>query len=126
MIQSKHILVVDDNSDVRDVIVTMLEDRHFRVSAVASGSLMRDFLQNADPVDCVVLDALMPGETHVSLVLYLKRLSLSVVVVSGSFEAIERATEYNFQLLRKPFRAQQLYDAIDKALASGEFGQRGA
>jgi hypothetical protein len=30
------------------------------------------------------------------------------------------------QLLRKPFRAEELYAALDKALSSGEFGQRGA
>ena len=36
---------------------------------------------------------------------------------------MERAEEYNLQLLRKPFHAQELFDAVT-ALASGEFGQR--
>ena len=120
----KHILVVDDNGDVRDVIVAILENHNFRVSHAASGSLMRDFLQTADPVDCVVLDALMPGEGNISLVLHLKEVGLPVVVISGSHDAIERAEEYNLQLLRKPFRAQELFDAVNTALASGEFGQR--
>jgi two-component system, OmpR family, response regulator len=117
--QPKHILVVDDDGDVRDVIVALLEKNNFRVSSAASGSLMRDFLQTADPVDCVVLDALMPGEAGISLVLYLKEVGLPVVVISGSPEAIERAVEDDLQLLRKPFRAKELYDAINVALSGG-------
>ena len=124
MSQPKHILVVDDNRDVRDAIAAILERHKFRVSSAESGSLMRDFLQTADPVDCVVLDALMPGEANISLVLHLKEVGLPVVVISGSPEAMERAEEYNLQLLRKPFHAQELNDAVNTALTSGEFGQR--
>ena len=122
MSQPKHILVVDDDGDVRDVIVAILEENSFRVSSAASGSLMRDFLQTADPVDCVVLDALMPGEASISLVLHLKKVGLPVVVISGSPDAMEHAAENNLQLLRQPFHAQELYDAVNTALSSGEFG----
>jgi two-component system, OmpR family, response regulator len=114
----KHILVVDDNGDVRDVIVAILESYDFRVSHAASGALMRDFLQTADPVDCVV------GEGNISFALHLKEVGLPVVVISGSHDAMDRAEEYNLQLLRKPFHAKELFDAVNTALASGEFGQR--
>jgi DNA-binding NtrC family response regulator len=124
--QPKHILGVDDDVDVRDVIVAILNDYNFRVSNAASGSLMRDFLQTADPVDCVVLDALMPGEANISLVLHLKEVGLPVVMISGSHDAMERAEENNLQLLRKPFHAQELYHAVNTALSSGKFGQRDA
>jgi DNA-binding NtrC family response regulator len=112
----KHILVVDDNGDVRDVIVAILESYDFRVSHAASRALMRDFLQTADPVDCVVLDVLMPGEGNISLALHLKEVGLPVVVISGSHDAMDRAEEYNLQLLRKPFHAQELFDAVNTAL----------
>jgi DNA-binding NtrC family response regulator len=124
--QPKHILGVDDDVDVRDVIVAILNDYNFRVSNAASSSLMRDFLQTADPVDCVVLDALMPGEANISLVLHLKEVGLPVVMISGSHDAMERAEENNLQLLRKPFHAQELYHAVNTALSSGKFGQRDA
>jgi two-component system, OmpR family, response regulator len=122
--QPKHILVVDDNVDVRDAIAAILEAHDFRVSYASSGSLMRDFLQTADPVDCVVLDALMPGEGNISLVHHLKEVRLPVVMISGSPDAMKRAEEANLQLLRKPFHAHELLDAVNTALASGEFGQR--
>src|SRR5258707_10636593 len=80
MSQSKHILVVDDNGDVRDVIVDTLQEHSYRVSAASSGSMMRDFLETDDTVDCVILDALMPGEVSASLALHLKERGIPVVM----------------------------------------------
>jgi DNA-binding NtrC family response regulator len=121
-----HILVVDDDGDVRDVIVEILQNYNYRVSSASSGSLMRDFLETADPVDCVVLDALMPGEASVTLALHLKAVHIPVVMISGSHDAMQHAEEHGLQLLRKPFRSQELYEAVNLALASGQFGQRDA
>ena len=124
MSQSKHILVVDDNADVRDVIVDTLQEHSYRVSAASSGSMMRDFLETDDTVDCVILDALMPGEVSASLALHLKERGIPVVMISGSLDATKDAADNGLQLLRKPFRSQELYSAVNTALASGEFGQR--
>jgi DNA-binding response OmpR family regulator len=122
--QSKHILVVDDNGDVRDVIVASLQTHDFRVSSAPGGSVMRDFLETGDTVDCVILDALMPGEASASLALHLKERGIPVVMISGSPEAMKYAMDNGLQLLRKPFHPQELYSAVNTALASGEFGQR--
>jgi DNA-binding response OmpR family regulator len=122
--QSKHILVVDDNGDVREVIVDILQQQNYRVSTASSGSVMRDFLEIGDAVECVILDALMPGEASASLALYLKKKRIPVVMISGSPEAMKYAADNGLQLLPKPFRSQELYSAVNTALASGEFGQR--
>jgi two-component system, OmpR family, response regulator len=122
--QSKHILIVDDNATVRDVIVDILQEYNFRVSAVSSGSMMRDFLKTGDTVDCVILDALMPGEASASLALHLKEHGIPLVMISGSLDAMKYAMDNGLQLLQKPFRLQELYGAVNIALASGEFGQR--
>ena len=122
--QSKHILVVDDNGDVRDVIVASLQAHNYRVSSAPGGSVMRDSLEAGDTVDCVVLDALMPGEASASWALHLKGRGIPVVMISGSPEAMEYAADNGLQLLRKPFHLQELYSAVNTALASGEFGQR--
>ena len=120
----KHILVVDDNADVRDVIVDTLQEHNFSVTAVSSCSMMRDFLETGDTVDCVILDALMPGEVIASLALHLKKHGIPVVMISGSLDPMKDAADNGLQLLRKPFRSQELYSAVNMALASGEFGQR--
>jgi two-component system, OmpR family, response regulator len=122
----KHILVVDDDGDVRNVIVEILKDHNYRVSSVADGASMVDFLEIGDAVDCVVLDAIMPGEPSISLALRLKETRIPVVMISGSYDAMQYAEKNDLQLLRKPFGTQELYNAINTALASGEFGQRDA
>jgi DNA-binding NtrC family response regulator len=120
-----HILVVDDDGDVREVLVDMLENRGYRVSAARGGVSMRDLL-DTDGVDAVVLDVVMPGESGPSLALYARERRLPVVMISGSNEAMEFAEEHKLQLLHKPFRLAELYDAVDQAFASGNFGQRPA
>jgi DNA-binding NtrC family response regulator len=120
----KHILVVDDNRDVIDVITEMLRHRGDRISAATGGESMRTFLEGGAPVDAVVLDALMPGESSHDLALYAKELRLPVVMISGSPDSMQFAIEHDLQLLEKPFHMQELFDALEKAIGSGEFGQR--
>jgi DNA-binding NtrC family response regulator len=126
MERRKHILVVDDDGDVQDVICNILEDGGFRVSRSANGALMRGFLKTDDPVDAVVLDSLMPGETSASLARHLNDLQLPMVMVSGTHDAMLFAEQHGLQLLIKPFRSRELFEALDRAFSSGAFGQRDA
>jgi DNA-binding NtrC family response regulator len=122
-----HILVVDDDGDVRDVIVEMLNDSGFVTTSADSGRAMREILAgNAAPVDAVVLDSLMPGEPSAHLAIHAKNLRLPVVMISGSLEAMQFAAEHGLQLLPKPFHLPDLLNAVNAAISSGEFGQRGA
>jgi two-component system, OmpR family, response regulator len=122
----KHILVVDDDGDVRAVLVEILRDREYRVSSAVDGITMREFLDGDDPVDAIVLDAAMPGEASGTLALLAKELGLPLVMVSGSPDDMQFAADNGLQMLEKPFKAQQLIDALTEALGSGESGQRPA
>jgi len=124
MDETRHILAVDDNQAVRDVIVTMLQEHGYRVTAASNGLSMRELLQRDDPVDAIVLDALMPGEQSATLARHARDLNIPVVMISGSNDQIVFALDNGLQLLRKPFRSQELIDAIMEALNSGEPGQR--
>ncbi len=121
----KHILVVDDNEGVRDVIGLMLEERGYPVTGASGGLSMRETLERDDPVDAIILDALMPGEQSAALAQHARDLNIPVVMISGSRDKIIFAAENGLQLLRKPFRYQELIDALDLAFGSGEAGQRG-
>jgi two-component system OmpR family response regulator len=84
----KHILAIDDNEAVRDVIVTMLQEHGYRVTAAGDGLSMREILQRDDPVDAIVLDALMPGEQSATLARHARDLNIPVVMISGSHDKI--------------------------------------
>jgi DNA-binding NtrC family response regulator len=83
-------------------------------------------LTGAHGIDAVVLDATVRSKTAVSLALHVKDLQLPLVMISGSPAAIEFADTNGLQLLSKPLRMDDLFVALAKALASGEFGQRDA
>ncbi len=120
----QHILVVDDDSNVRDVLVEMIREHGYRVSWAVDGKSMREFLQGNGPVDVVVLDVLLPDESGADLALYVRKLGLALVMISGSPDALEFAEANNLQKLNKPFRSHELIDALMKALRNGEPGRR--
>lgn len=119
----KHILVVEGDSGTRDTIVAMLEDRGYRASPADGGVSMRQVLIN-ERIDAVVMAASLRGETSASLAAHVKSLRLPVVMISGNDAMMVYAADHGLQLLHKPFRIQELCDALEEALASGEFGQR--
>lgn len=55
----KHILIVEDDKDYRDVLTELLEEEGFKVLNAENGQLAMDLLKNTD-VDLVLLDLLMP------------------------------------------------------------------
>ena len=124
MDQPQHILAVDDNEAVRDVIALLLREQGYRVTTADGGVSMREILQQDGVIDAVILDALMPGEGSEPLALHACGLGIPVVMVSGSHDKIVFAEEHGLQLLRKPFRSQQLMDALKLALDNGVAGQR--
>jgi two-component system, OmpR family, response regulator len=125
MTEQKHILVVDSEGLIVETITAMLEDSGYRVSAAETGASMRQILKDHG-FDAVVIDASMQGETTASLAAHAKSLRLPVVVISGNDAVMVYAADHGLQLLHKPFRIQELRDALNEAFASGKFGQRDA
>lgn len=56
------LLVVDDDQDIRELLRRYLDDHGFRVLVAADGPEMRQRL-DADGVDLVILDLMLPGRT---------------------------------------------------------------
>lgn len=117
-------MLVDDNEPVRDVIAEQLVELGHRVHVASDGETMRQFLDRPEHVDLIVLDALMPGESGVSLALHARDLGIKVVMISGSPDKMKEYLDKADQLLWKPFRFEDLRRAIDLAMASDTFGQR--
>ena len=117
-------MLVDDDEFVRTVIAEALVELGYRVSVAIDGETMRQFLDTPDPVDLIVLDALMPGEPAVTLALHARDRGIKLIMVSGNPDKMKQYHDKADQLLWKPFRVEELRYAIELAMASDTFGQR--
>ena len=61
-----HLLVVDDDRDIRELLTDYLTRNGFRATAVADGRAMREALA-AHAFDLVILDVMLPGEDGLTL-----------------------------------------------------------
>ncbi len=58
---SEGVLVVEDDSDIREIIVKLLQDRGYRVTAVKEGSEALRWLRKEERKPCLILlDLMMP------------------------------------------------------------------
>src|SRR5215471_17727043 len=64
--ESFHLLVVDDQRDIRDPLAAYLKKHGFRVTSAPGTRMARDALLRSS-IDLIVLDIMMPGEDGVTL-----------------------------------------------------------
>jgi two-component system, OmpR family, response regulator len=122
-VQPKHILVIDNDGDVREVVSGLLLDLGYQVSAAKDAEAARAIL-NRDGIGLIVLDASTSDTPSVSLAIEAKDRGIRLVMISGSPKEMELFQNRADQLLWKPFRRADLERAIQHALASHTFGQR--
>lgn len=85
-----HIIVCDDEPDIREMIGEYLERQGYTVSMAEDGSALRSILEDAD-ADLVVLDINMPGEDGLSLARYLReRGGIGIVMLTASGDVVDR------------------------------------
>jgi two-component system OmpR family response regulator len=128
-----HILIVDDDSEIRDLLARFLDKHGFRVTTAADGHNMRQQLENGR-FDLVVLDIMLPGEDGLSLCRRLRNESkLPIIMLTALGEETDRivglvmgADDY----LAKPFSPRELLARIKAVLRrtsdSTDLPQRGA
>jgi DNA-binding response OmpR family regulator len=75
-----HIVVVDDEPEIRIMLSDYLSHAGFRVSTADGGATMRQLLAE-EPADLVILDITMPGEDGLSLARFLREHTKGVGIV---------------------------------------------
>jgi PAS domain S-box-containing protein len=121
-VPGRDILVIDDEEAVRDVIRRFLEIAGHRVRCAASSAEAVALLNRAGPVDLVILDLMMPREDPVSAFERLRQerpglpaLLCTGVITSDTVSKLLKAGAVS--LIRKPFRMNELWYAVNQALA---------
>ena len=122
---SKHILVVDDEIGIRELLRDILQDEGYQVQLAENAAAARAFRQHERP-DAVLLDIWMPDCDGITL---LKEwasnslLTMPVVMMSGhgTIDTAVEATRIGaFDFLEKPIAFQKLLKTVEAALKHGE------
>ncbi len=124
---SETILVVDDDSRVRDSIGGVLRDEGYEVVTAADGTEALGCVDACDP-GLVLLDVWMPGLDGIEVLSRIKQshASLPVIVLSGhgNVEMAVKATRLGaVDFIEKPFSIDGLLSSVGRALnPAGESG----
>jgi len=106
-----HILVVDDEADVRDLVCEYLSKNDMRVSAVSCGRDMFELFER-ESIDLVLLDLKLPGEDGMQLARSLReRAAVPIVLLTGRDEEADRVMGLELgadDYVTKPFSPREL------------------
>jgi len=119
MAREPHILVVDDDREIRNLVAQFLKRHGFRVDTAADGGVMFRMLE-AGRFDLVVLDLMLPGEDGLSLCRRLRVDSnLPVIMLTAMGEEADRIVGLEMgadDYLPKPFSPRELLARIRSVL----------
>ncbi|WP_198038196.1 response regulator [Skermanella stibiiresistens] len=126
-----HILVIDDEKEVRDLITEYLGKQEFEVSSVGGVVAAREILNagtGGRPVALVILDLRMPGENGLVLARELRdRGDVAVIILTASGETIDRVVGLEMgadDYIAKPFDPRELLARIRSVLRRVGTGAR--
>lgn len=121
MSQLDHVLIVDDDRDIRELAGAYLEKQGLRVSLAANGREMWAALQQGTP-DLIVLDVMMPGDDGLTLCRDLragKHRAVPVLMLTARDDETDRVIGLEMgadDYLTKPFAVRELLARIRAVL----------
>ena len=118
-----HILVVDDDVAIRDLIREYLTENDFKVSVAESGADM-DRVLGAEMVDLVLLDLKLPDEDGLAIARRLREsLDIPIIILTGRKEEVDRVMGLELgadDYVTKPFSQRELLARIKAVLRRTE------
>lgn len=120
MNKHKHLLVVDDHGEIRDLLKRFLEQHGYQVQAVPDGQAMRQHLAHHQP-DLLILDVMLPGDDGLTLCRELRGQGneVPIIMLTAVGEETDRIVGLEMgadDYLPKPFNPRELLARIKAVL----------
>ena len=118
-----HLLVVDDDAAIRDLVREYLSEHDYKVSVAETGAEMDKVLAE-EPVDLVILDLKLPDEDGLAIARRLREsLDLPIIILTGRKEEADRVMGLELgadDYVTKPFSQRELMARIKAVLRRTE------
>ena len=115
MSETQHVVIVDDEPDLREGVATYLRRHGFAVSEAESGEALRALMAER-AVDLVILDINMPGEDGLSIARRLRAQGpIGIVMLTANTDIVDRVTGLEVgadDYIGKPFELRELLARI--------------
>jgi DNA-binding response OmpR family regulator len=119
MANNPHILVVDDERDIRDPLASYLGRNGLRTTTAASAAEAREILA-VHAIDLVLLDIMMPGEDGLSLAAFVRStMATPLILVTAKIDEVDRILGLEIgadDYVAKPFSPRELLARIKAVL----------
>jgi two-component system, OmpR family, response regulator len=119
MMPTPHLLIVDDDRAIRDLLTKFFVQHGYRVSVAADGRAMQQVLA-AGRIDLIVLDVMLPGEDGLSLCRRLRADStIPIIMLTAKGEETDRIIGLEMgadDYLPKDFNPRELLSRVRAVL----------
>ncbi|MEO8134497.1 MAG: response regulator [Betaproteobacteria bacterium] len=119
MSRQDHILIVDDDAEIRDLLREYFQKHDFRVGTAANGKELRAAMAASRP-DLVILDLMLPGEDGLTLCRELRAGSeVPIIMLTARGEEADRVVGLEMgadDYVPKPFSPRELVARVKSVL----------
>lgn len=119
---TKHVTIVEDDPDVRALLVRSMGADGYRVTALDSGAGIEDVM-SSDKVDLVILDIGLPGMDGLTITQQIRRHSdVAIIIVSGRGDLADRVVGLEIgadDYITKPFEPREIQARVRSVLRRG-------
>lgn len=119
MARSPHVLIVEDDREIRTMVARFLEKRGLRVSTVGDAKGM-DRLMRTSKIDMIVLDLMLPDEDGLSICRRVREASsLPIIMLTANGDPVSRVVGLEMgadDYVPKPFEPNELLARIKAVL----------
>src|ERR1700731_2829933 len=114
-----HVLIVDDDYEIRNLLVKLLKDYNYEVSSAKDGVELFEVLNNTE-IQLIILDVMMPGDDGMTLCRKLRNITkIPIIMLTAAGDETDRIVGLELgadDYMAKPFNPRELVARIKAVL----------